>query len=181
MKVCSKANVSSKTHFDPPVDINNLQYRPSDDNWWVETSFLESNDSKYENSFYNINSDDSNVANSYQTPDFELGQYGLPDEGYDDLKYFTTTGQGGGVYIIAGTVPSNQRAVTTWQELSSVSPPFDRTEMYATTENADDNKIFNAVWKIDSSRRNRRRTETLDSQGSYAKGRGFWMFDMITA
>lgn len=63
-----------------------------------------SDDGNNETGFCGTNSGDANVASSYQTQDFELCNYDFPDDGYDYLKHFRTTGRGWGGYINANAV-----------------------------------------------------------------------------
>lgn len=48
----------------------------------------------------------------YKTEEYELGEYGFPDDGYDYSKHFRSIGGGGGVYIDAATGMPDPDAVT---------------------------------------------------------------------
>lgn len=57
---------------------------------------------------------------TYKSNDFELGEYGFPDDGYDYSQHFRAIGGGGGVFIDAYTGLPNPDAVT---RPSSSGPP----------------------------------------------------------
>lgn len=55
--------------------------------------------------------DASQLDEAYETKEYELGEYGLPDDGYDYSQHFQTIGGGGGVFMDAITGMPNPEAV----------------------------------------------------------------------
>lgn len=62
----------------------------------------------------------SQLDETYKSHDFELGEYGFPDDGYDYSQHFRAIGGGGGVFIDAYTGLPNPDAVA---RPSSSGPP----------------------------------------------------------
>lgn len=56
--------------------------------------------------------DASQLDEAYETKEYELGEYGLPDDGYDYSQHFKTIGGGGGVFMDAITGMPNPDAVS---------------------------------------------------------------------
>lgn len=56
--------------------------------------------------------DGESLLASYRKADFEFGDIGLPNDGYDYAKHFKTIGGGGGVFMDAATGLPNPEAVT---------------------------------------------------------------------
>ena len=52
----------------------------------------------------------------YEKNDFELGEFGFPDDGYNYSKHFKTIGGGGGVFMDAVTGRENPEAVSTMKK-----------------------------------------------------------------
>lgn len=46
---------------------------------------------------------DSDVSKTYSSRDYELGEFGFPEDGYDYAKHFRSIGGGGGVYMSSAT------------------------------------------------------------------------------
>lgn len=100
--------------------------------------------------------DSNQFDEAYKSRDFELGEYGFPDDGYDYSQHFRTIGGGGGVFIDAYTGLPNPDAVV---RSSSAAPAYpiskdasgsavtlrDSTDALAPTDPDDQGK--EAVWR----------------------------------
>lgn len=60
------------------------------------------------------------LHSSYKAKDYELGEYGFPDDGYDYSKHFRTIGGGGGVFMDAVTgMPADAHEVKSDKETAA--------------------------------------------------------------
>lgn len=71
-----------------------------------------SNSSQVESQPQNSASLEPNSKYPYKHADFELGEYGFPEDGYDYSKHFRTIGGGGGVFMNAATGMPDPDAVS---------------------------------------------------------------------